>query len=276
MELGLKSPNQRWNDGGPVMNGVGLDRYVQVVWAVVLTSVALYLARSVFEPIAFALFCMALVWPFQRAVESRMPKPIALILSVFLTLFVIVVPVSAIAWSIADIVHWIFANVERLQSMYTRTSQWLEEYNIFVSEGLGRYDVRTFIGFLQEIAMGVNYFSGFFVVVLLLLMFGLLELSEFRNRLAELEPKVGWNVSQTAGEIARRIRKYMLVRTIASVLTGLAVFAFTLSMGLELAVAWGVISFVCIVCDRPIRILAGGDNHLRRSVHNSSSDRQLS
>ena len=36
----------------------------------------------------------------------------------------------------------------------------------------------------------------------------------------------------------------MLIRTLASVLTGLAVFVFTLSIGLDLAIAWGVISFV--------------------------------
>ena len=36
----------------------------------------------------------------------------------------------------------------------------------------------------------------------------------------------------------------MLIRTLASVATGVAVFIFTLSVGLELAVAWGVISFV--------------------------------
>ena len=36
----------------------------------------------------------------------------------------------------------------------------------------------------------------------------------------------------------------MLIRTLASVATGVAVFVFTLSVGLELAVAWGVISFV--------------------------------
>ena len=36
----------------------------------------------------------------------------------------------------------------------------------------------------------------------------------------------------------------MAIRTLTSVLTGLAVFAFTLSIGLELAIAWGVISFV--------------------------------
>jgi len=49
---------------------------------------------------------------------------------------------------------------------------------------------------------------------------------------------------ETSDQIAKKIRKYMLIRTLASAVTGLAVFVFTLSIGLELAVAWGIISFV--------------------------------
>ncbi|MGH8608917.1 MAG: AI-2E family transporter, partial [Gammaproteobacteria bacterium] len=49
---------------------------------------------------------------------------------------------------------------------------------------------------------------------------------------------------ETSGQIAEKIRKYMLIRTLASVVTGLAVFLFTLAIGLDLAVAWGILSFV--------------------------------
>jgi predicted PurR-regulated permease PerM len=198
----------------------------------------------VFEPIAFALFGMAIVWPFHKAIESRMPTPIALILTVILTLFAIFVLASAIIWSTGEIAHWIFANVARFQSLYMRTTQWLEGHGIFVTEGLGQYDVRTFIGIVQGVAMGVNYFIGFCVVVFLLLTFGLVELKVFRIRLEELQSTVSWNILETVDEIARRVRKYMLIRTLASVVTGLAVFAFAFLMGLDLAIEWGVISFV--------------------------------
>jgi hypothetical protein len=47
-----------------VRTGAGRDRFVPALFAVVLVSAALYFARIVFEPIAFVLFAMALVWPF--------------------------------------------------------------------------------------------------------------------------------------------------------------------------------------------------------------------
>ena len=77
------------------------------------------------------------------------------------------------------------------------------------------------------------------MVVFLLLTFGLTELDNFRTRLESLAPKSGHDIARTTEEIARKIRKYMLIRTLASIVTGLAVFAFTISIGLDLAIAWG-------------------------------------
>jgi len=59
----------------------------------------------VFEPIAFALFGVALVWPLQKTLEARLPKSAALVLTILLSLIVIVALVSAIVWSIGDVVH---------------------------------------------------------------------------------------------------------------------------------------------------------------------------
>ncbi len=49
---------------------------------------------------------------------------------------------------------------------------------------------------------------------------------------------------RSAEEIAAKFRKYMLVRTQMSALTGLAVWGFALVSGLELAPAWGILAFV--------------------------------
>jgi AI-2 transport protein TqsA len=44
-------------------------------------------------------------------------------------------------------------------------------------------------------------------------------------------------------EVGQKLRRYMLVRTGMSILTGFAIWAFSLIAGLELATAWGVIAF---------------------------------
>jgi AI-2 transport protein TqsA len=228
-----------------VRTGAGRDRFVPALFAVVLVSAALYFARIVFEPVAFVLFAMALVWPFQKAVEVRMGKPIALTLTILLTLLVISILVLAIVWSISDVGHWVVANVARFQSLYMRANQWLEGHDIFTLDLSKSFDSSWFVGIFQAVAVKVNYFIGFALVVLLFLMFGLTEMGDFKIKIEALDKKMsGWSLLETSDQIAKKIRKYMLIRTLASVVTGLAVFVFTLSIGLELAVAWGIISFV--------------------------------
>src|SRR5215475_3999221 len=217
---------------------------MRFLFATFLIAVALYLARVVFEPIIFALFAMALVWPFQQALEARLPKAVALGLTILVALLVILALAAAIVWSIDEVVYWTLANLARFQSLYAQWAEWLEGYGIHIAEGLAQYDSRTFIGLLHAVASRANYFVGFCIVVFLLLTFALTELSSYRARLDALTPIIRWDTSRTATEIAGKIRRYMLIRTLASVLTGLAVFAFTISIGLDLAVAWGIISFV--------------------------------
>lgn len=228
----------------PVTSRIETGRYVRILVATFIIVVALYLARVVFEPIAFTLFSMALVWPFQKALEARLTKSVALGLTIVLALLVMLALAGAIVWSIDEVVQWTVVNIARFQSLYARWTQWLEGYGIFIAEGGGQYDARSFIELLRTIASEANYFVGFCVVVFLLLTFGLTELDGFRRRLDALAPRIGKDISQTTAEIASKIRKYMLIRTLASVVTGLAVFAFTTSIGLDLAIAWGIISFI--------------------------------
>src|SRR5437016_3936981 len=98
-----KTGGQKMSNVEPAATGAGRNRIVTAVFAVVLVSAALYFGRVVFEPIAFMLFTMALVEPFQKAAEVRFGKPVALILTIILTLLFLSILVWAIVWSISDI-----------------------------------------------------------------------------------------------------------------------------------------------------------------------------
>jgi AI-2 transport protein TqsA len=75
-------------------------------------------------------------------------------------------------------------------------------------------------------------------------MLALLETGDMRERLAALKDKEKGRALAGAGaRIGAKFRKYMVVRTQLSLLTGVAVWAFALLSGLELAMAWGIIAF---------------------------------
>jgi len=98
--------------------------------------------------------------------------------------------------------------------------------------------------FIQSTASRLSSLTGFGVLVFIFVMLGLLEADDFnsRLRLPAAQP-YGEKILRANREIGGKLRRFMVVRSFASALTGLVVWAFALAAGLELAAAWGAIAF---------------------------------
>src|SRR5262249_19706672 len=85
---------------------------------------------------------------------------------------------------------------------------------------------------------------GFWLVVLVYIVLGLLEVDAAKRRILALENGQAAHVL-LEGTIssAAKIRRYMLIRTQMSAATGLLVSTLAWLAGLQLAVEWGVIAF---------------------------------
>ena len=117
----------------------------------ILVAAALYLGRSIFAPVAFSLFALAIVWPFQGALQTKIPKLVALVFTLLLTLIVFAMLGLAIAWGSGQVGHWLLSNVDRFQFVYTKTTEWLEGHGIFVTGMVAdRFDVTWLVRFVQH------------------------------------------------------------------------------------------------------------------------------
>ena len=135
------------------MSGDTAIRGMLALCAVILVAAALYLARSIFAPVAFSIFAMAIVWPFQRALQARMPKLIALVFTLLLTLAVLSLLALAVAWGSSQVGQWLLRNLDRFQFIYIKTNEWLEGHGIFATALLAdRFDVAWLVGFAQQVA----------------------------------------------------------------------------------------------------------------------------
>jgi predicted PurR-regulated permease PerM len=122
---------------------------------------------------------------------------------------------------------------------------WLDSYGIAV-EGLWaeHFNVRWLVRAFQEITGRVNTTMSFWLVVLVYVILGLLEVDDAGRKVRALENREAARVLLD-GSVATAIkfRKYMQVRTLMSVITGVLVWAFATFAGVQLAVEWGVIAF---------------------------------
>lgn len=221
----------------------GVQRGLQGVCAVVLLCAALQAAAGLVAPMACALFATALAWPLQRALQGRLPKLLALAITVTVCIIVVVVLGSMVVWGMTRVGQWLVSNAARFQGLYQQKAAWLMAHDIALGGvALQSFDVAWLIRSFQRLTAQLQGFLRFMVVTFVFLMLGLLEVTLSRDKLMELGPR-GRMVLRAATLTGEKFRRYMLIRTLMSVLTGLVVWAFARVTGLELATEWGVIAF---------------------------------
>ena len=211
----------------------------------ILLAAALSAGASVFAPIAFALFIIALLRPVQRAVRARAGGGAAALVAVGLALFAVGAMVWLVSWAFGRVGQWTIANSAMLQALYVQKMALLEAAGVPTAALAGSFDARTLVRIAQQVMSQLQGVVSFAVVTLVFVILGLLEADIARRQLLSLEGKPGARTLLLAAErTTAKLQRYMLVRTLMSVLTGLAVWAFARLMGLQLAEEWGVIAFV--------------------------------
>jgi AI-2 transport protein TqsA len=223
----------------------GGSRTIGSVTTGILVLALLYFAQSIFAPLIFSLLTIALVWPIQAALQRWLPKLLALLITLVATMIVIVAIGSSVAWGFGKLAQWLFVNADRFQAIYVDWTTWLEGHGVAVAGPLAdRFDVTWLVRFVQGMAGRVNSFAGFALLVFIFIMLGLLEVEDFNARiLLPAAQPYGMRILVANRVIGAKLRRFMIVRTFASILTGLVVWLFALGAGLELAAAWGAIAF---------------------------------
>ncbi|MFL6822746.1 MAG: AI-2E family transporter [Xanthobacteraceae bacterium] len=212
----------------------------------VLVFAGLYFARSILAPVAFSLFVIAIVWPLQRALETRVPRLLALVVTLAVTLLIVTVLGYLIVWAFGTVGRWLIENALRLQALYMQWTDWLEGHGILVTSLLvENFNAGWLIRAVQEIGGRLHGLLTFVVIAFVFTALGLLEIDIAGKNIENLRNKeAARTILQASTQIADKFQRYMLVRSAMSVLTGLVVWAFALLAGLELATAWGLIAFV--------------------------------
>jgi len=223
----------------------GLNAWVGLIGIAVVMA-ALKIASVVFAPVAFALFLIALLWPLQRWFQAWVPRFVALAATIVVLVTTFIGFASLIAWGFGRVGRWVIANLGRFQAFYDRMASWLEGHGIAVA-GLWteHFNVGWLLGIMQRFTGQVNTTLSFWVVVLVYVILGLLEVDDTARKIRALpNPAISRLLDEGSAAAAAKFRKYMAVRTFMSAITGILVWIFAALFGLPLAQEWGVIAFV--------------------------------
>jgi predicted PurR-regulated permease PerM len=213
--------------------------------AAVLIAGALSVAEAVFAPLAFALFIIAMVWPLQRRLQADIPRLLALALTMAVTILVVIAFAFLIMWAAGRVGRFAVSDAARLHDLYGSITTWLESHGIELAGIWANYfSVDQLIRLAQQVTQRLNTAVSFSVIVFIYVLLGLLEVDDASAKLrAWRHGKLGRVLLVGSSRAAGKLRRYMLVRTLMSVVTGLLVWAFAWLAGLPLALEWGVIAF---------------------------------
>lgn len=234
--------------GGGGEDAMTKDLSIKVMLAL-CTTIALigaaYAARSILMPVAFALFIAAIVWPLHSALEMRLPTLVALAITIVCAALVIILMAILVAWGFGVVGQWLFRNAARLQELYGQIANWLDAHGIHATGLITEYfDVNWMLRAFQQVSGRLHGVATFWITTLVFLLLALLEVRVTKQKLDALDNRdLGRALVGAAASTATKFRHYMLIRTLMSLATGLAVWVFSLLAGLELATAWGVIAF---------------------------------
>ncbi|HKD74062.1 MAG TPA: AI-2E family transporter, partial [Ktedonobacterales bacterium] len=211
----------------------------------VLIAAALSQARTVFEPLALALFIIAIVWPLQHWLQVQMPKLLALGVTIIVTVSVCLAFASLVVWGFGRVSRSLVTDVARYQALYDSVVTWLDDHGVSVA-GLWaeHFNVGWLLRVSQLITGHLNTTLAFWLITLLYVVLGLLEVDDMRQKVETMHNREAARVLlQGSAASAAKFRKYMLVRTQMSAITGLLVGAFAWIAGLQFPIEWGVIAF---------------------------------
>ncbi|MBV6303401.1 AI-2E family transporter [Candidimonas humi] len=212
--------------------------------AALLTLGLMYLASAVLVPLAFALFILALVAPLERALRRALGGMAAGILTLVITIGVAILFLSLAAWGLTVVAQWTIANSARLQRLFNIELADLDpRFTLVLTLFQDGFNVTWVLRALQELLVRINSTAGLIFLSFLFVTLGVFELDEVPSRIRRItrHPDHWADVTE---QISAKLRRYMLIRTVASLLTGLTVWLFAMYAGLELATAWGALAFL--------------------------------
>jgi AI-2 transport protein TqsA len=213
--------------------------------AVILLAAAARQASAVFAPLALALFIIAIVWPLQKRLQAKLPKLPALAATIVVTIAVCLAFGSLAAWGFGRVGRSLTADAARYQALYEVTMTWLDGHGVSVAALWAQhFNVRWLLGTTQQIAARATSMLSFLLIAVVYVVLGLLEVEDIRRRIELLDNRaLGRVLLDGSSATAARFRRYLLVRTQMSAITGLLVGMFAWATGLQFAMEWGVIAF---------------------------------
>lgn len=221
----------------------------RVSLTVIAVLIALWSAKAAYvflAPLTLAIFVLALVWPAQKTLQMHVPKVVAAAVTLVGATLVLALFGFAIVWASGAVWSNVAAQSERYQLLYQSVTDWLEKNGIVVGAlWADGFNVNWMLRAVQQAFSRMSQFTSFLMVAVAYLLTGLIEVDAVENRLDRFSLGSSAKIMlDTCRTTAKKLRTYIWVRTVISLLTGFCFGVVIYALDVPLAPQWAVIAFV--------------------------------
>ena len=213
--------------------------------ALIVLLAGLRAARTLLVPFLFAVVLAVLVLPVVFWLEKRLPRVVAVLLTVLGVLGVLVLAATITGQSLQEFTNSLPQYQEPIQQMYTDGLDWLAAQGLDVEvlsldEG---FDPSSVMGLVGATLNGAVDILSNTLLVTITMAFILAEASAFPDKLQRAFPERRADFAEFR-DLALSVQRYLFLKTVTSGMTGLFVGIWTLALGLDFFVLWGFLAFL--------------------------------
>ena len=203
--------------------------------------------NNIIAPTFFALNLMIAAYPIQRTLRRyNIPAWIGSILSGLTVVTILVAFFASLGWAVASLVETLPQYKDKFSTLYDGMLVWLSDFGIGTEQlesGLRKIDPSSIMGFVQKAASGLSSTVSLIVVIITVLIFMMMDMSGFTERLA-IARNHNSSLVEALESFATGVRRYWIVSTIFGLIVALLDYAVLLALNVPLAGVWAVLSFV--------------------------------
>jgi AI-2 transport protein TqsA len=203
----------------------------------------LHFGAAVFEPLAFALFIIALTAPFMARLQPRIGKGLAMVVTVSLTIFVLFLFLSTVLWGVGQVAQWVLANLPRFEAVYREFDASMAARDLPLDALFpSTFDPRWIVGPVASLLEQARLVSGFALLMFVFVVLGLAEIDGMSRRLTEIEAtRPELRISDVCRDVSAKFGLYMKVRLVVSLVDAVICYALFRLIGLEEPLAWAIL-----------------------------------
>jgi AI-2 transport protein TqsA len=228
----------------PISSG---PRALLTAGALVIVIAGLRAASPIIGPVLFGLFLAVLVLPIVAWLERRgVPPRIAILLTVLAGCLVLVGTALLITASLGELSAAAPIYQVRMQRAIANALSLLQERGLVSAEVTARDLVRVpaLFGFVGGTLREAVVLLADGILALLTMIFALLETAGLPNKMDAALGKPQEN-RQRFARVTREVQRYLGIKTLTSLATGIAIGAWVAFLGLDFPLLWGTVAFVC-------------------------------